>query len=67
LKDKISKTAAGNIFTLADNNTIRNEAVSAMITLGFTKNAVEKYIDALLLKDPTLGVESLIKQALKQL
>jgi len=67
LKDKISKIGVGNIFASADNNTVRNEAVSAMVTLGFTKNAVEKYIDTLLQKDPTLGVESLIKQALKQL
>jgi Holliday junction DNA helicase RuvA len=66
LKDKISKTTAGNIFVSA-NNLARNEAVSAMITLGFTKTSVEKCIDALLLKDPNLNVESLIKQALKQL
>ncbi|MDR2292800.1 MAG: Holliday junction branch migration protein RuvA [Prevotellaceae bacterium] len=66
LKDKISKTPAGNIF-ISGNNQIRNEAVSAMITLGFTKNAVEKCIDAILLENPDLKVESIIKQALKQL
>ncbi|MDR1553613.1 MAG: Holliday junction branch migration protein RuvA [Prevotellaceae bacterium] len=66
LKDKISKTPAGNIF-ISKNNQVRDESVSAMITLGFSKNAVEKCIDALLLKDPDLNVESIIKQALKQL
>ncbi|MDR3227482.1 MAG: Holliday junction branch migration protein RuvA [Prevotellaceae bacterium] len=66
LKDKISKTPAGNIFVSANKHN-RDEAVSAMVTLGFTKSAVEKYIDALLLKEPDLTVESLIKQALKQL
>ncbi|MDR0755065.1 MAG: Holliday junction branch migration protein RuvA [Prevotellaceae bacterium] len=66
LKDKISKTPAGNIF-ISGNSHVRNEAVSAMTTLGFTKNAVEKCIDAILLKDPDLNVESIIKQALKQL
>jgi Holliday junction DNA helicase RuvA len=66
LKDKISKAPAGNIFVSAD-NLVRSEAISAMITLGFSKNAVEKCIDALLSKEPDLNVESLIKQALKQL
>jgi Holliday junction DNA helicase RuvA len=66
LKDKISKTHAGNIF-VSTNNLVRNEAVSAMITLGFSKNMVEKCIDSLLQKEPDSSVESLIKQALKQL
>ena len=66
LKDKITKTQAGNIF-VSPNNHIRNEAISAMITLGFAKNTVEKCIDSLLQKEPDLNVESLIKQALKQL
>ncbi|MDR1984903.1 MAG: Holliday junction branch migration protein RuvA [Prevotellaceae bacterium] len=66
LKDKISKTPAGNIFVSKDNH-VRDEAISAMITLGFTKNTVEKCIDALLIKEPDLNVESIIKQALKQL
>lgn len=65
LKDKISKTQAGNIFI--STSSVRNEAVSAMITLGFAKNAVEKCIDSLLQHDPDSNVESLIKQALKQL
>jgi Holliday junction DNA helicase RuvA len=66
LKDKISKTPAGNIF-VSQHNRVRDEAVSAMITLGFTKSTVEKYMDALLSNEPDLNVESLIKQALKQL
>ena len=66
LKDKISKNQAGNIF-VSTNNLVRNEAISAMITLGFTKTAVEKCIDSLLQKEPDSNVESLIKQALKQL
>lgn len=66
LKDKISKTSAGNIF-VSTNSLVRSETISAMITLGFTKNTVEKCIDALLQKDPDASVESLIKQALKQL
>ncbi|MDR1199966.1 MAG: Holliday junction branch migration protein RuvA [Prevotellaceae bacterium] len=66
LKDKISKAPAGNIF-ISQNNRVRDEAVSAMITLGFAKNTVEKCIDALLSNEPDLNVESLIKQALKHL
>ena len=67
LKDKISKTAAGQGIFTQNNNTIHNEAVSALINLGFAKLAVEKTIDGLLRKNNSLSLESLIKQALKQL
>lgn len=66
LKDKITKAAAGNIF-VAQKNPVRDEAIGAMITLGFAKSAVEKTIDNLLAKDANASVELLIKQALKQL
>jgi Holliday junction DNA helicase RuvA len=45
LKDKLGKHAAsGEIFTLTD-NTNREEALSALVMLGFAKSAVAKILD----------------------
>jgi len=46
-------------------NTIRQEALSAMTTLGFAKAEAEKRIEAILKKQPDLTLEELIKIALK--
>jgi holliday junction DNA helicase RuvA len=44
LKDKLGKTTeSGDIFAAPD-NTIREESLSALVMLGFPKNAVEKVI-----------------------
>ncbi|HVN56800.1 MAG TPA: Holliday junction branch migration protein RuvA [Bacteroidales bacterium] len=67
LKDKIGKqAAAGEIFAATD-NTKRDEALSAMVMLGFTRSAVVKVLDKLALEDKNLTVEDLIKRALKNL
>ena len=66
LKDKIGKgPATDQILISSTDNTIRNEALSALVMLGFAKNTVEKVLDKLLKNDPSLDVEELIKQALK--
>jgi holliday junction DNA helicase RuvA len=67
LKDKIGKFAeTGQILILPD-NTIRNESLSALVMLGFVKKDVEKVLDKILLENPGLTVESVIKHALKRL
>ncbi len=67
LKDKVIKSADGaQIFRSAD-NTIKNEALSALEILGFTRKQSEKVVDNLLLKNANMPVENLIKQALKLL
>jgi len=69
LKDKISKTAApvtGQIFAVQD-NTIKNEALSALVMLGFNKKAAEKELDKQIREHREIGVEELIKVALKGL
>lgn len=67
LKDKVGKQAsAGEIFTLAD-NTKRDEALSALVMLGFARSAVVKVLDKIILEDNKLTVEDLIKRALKNL
>jgi Holliday junction DNA helicase RuvA len=68
LKDKVSGKDLGSaqLFT-SINNTTRQEALSALVMLGFNKSAVEKVLDQLLKVESTQTVEGLIKQALKQL
>ena len=47
-------------------NTMRMEALSALVTLGIGKAVAEKSIDAVLKKSVnTLSLEELVKQALK--
>lgn len=69
LKDKISKGGTGLDLTSqpSANNVTRGEAASALILLGFNKNAVEKVLDAILSKEPECKLEEMIKKALKLL
>jgi Holliday junction DNA helicase RuvA len=67
LKDKLGKHAAsGEIFTLTD-NTNREEALSALVMLGFAKSAVAKILDKIVREEKSLTVEDMIKRALKNL
>ena len=63
LKDKIGKTEANTDFLFRESNTNREEALSALIALGFQKNLVEKLLDKLLKEDPTMKVEDMVKKA----
>lgn len=70
LKDKILKVAGANSsgqFTLAVGNPVKEEAVSALVMLGFAANASQKAVDQILKNEPGLRVEQLIKQALKMM
>ncbi|MFT7032979.1 MAG: Holliday junction DNA helicase RuvA [Algoriphagus sp.] len=70
LKDKISKEdlldkAVG--ISLSKGNTVKNEALSALATLGINKAAAEKSIDRIMKeKDGNVSLEELIKLALKR-
>ncbi len=67
LKDKLGKHAiTGEIFAFSD-NTKREEALSALVMLGFAKSAVVKVLDKILQENKDLTVEELIKRALKNL
>jgi holliday junction DNA helicase RuvA len=67
LKDKLGKQAgSAEIFNLAD-NTNREEALSALVMLGFAKSAVSKVLDKIVREERNLTVEELIKRALKNL
>ncbi len=67
LKEKVSKLYGSEEIFTASGNTIREESLSALIMLGFPKNAVEKVISQLLSEEEDTTVEDLIKKALKKL
>ncbi len=67
LKDKILKVYAAEGISTSSSNTKRNEALSALETLGFVKKQAEKACDAVLKEQPQASVEEIIKQALKNL
>ena len=70
LKDKVIKESGSDHVILVGPETasIRSEALSALIALGFPKPVVEKQIKTVMEKNPnTDQVEDLIKQVLKQM
>jgi len=67
LKDKLGKQAGtGEIFAFSD-NTNRDEALSALVMLGFAKSAVMKVLDRIIREERNLTVEEMIRRALKNL
>ncbi|MEO6882448.1 MAG: Holliday junction branch migration protein RuvA [Bacteroidia bacterium] len=68
LKDKFGKMEVGTDFFLPSNNTLKEEALSALVMLGFAKNTAEKAVDKILKTEGAAdSVEQVIKQALKNL
>lgn len=67
LKDKVKKTEYSEVFAEPVNNTVKNEALTALVILGFSKNAASKALDKLLKQSPDTPVEVLIREALKLL
>ena len=70
LKDRLKKgTLTQREFLAPTNNTTRNEALSALVMLGFAKNPVEKILDKLIgsYEGQNLSAEALVKEALKKL
>ncbi|QZE14125.1 Holliday junction branch migration protein RuvA [Halosquirtibacter laminarini] len=67
LKDKVGKIEGDTHIVASQNNTNKNEALSAMVMLGFNKKATEKVIDKIIKENPGLAVEPIIKLALKSL
>lgn len=69
LKDKVAKgiTSSNLIFEKTDNR-IKDEALSALMALGFAKKLAENKIDKVLRNKPEIsGVEELVKTALSQM
>jgi Holliday junction DNA helicase RuvA len=67
LKDKILKTYDISQDFAISNNTIKNEALSALEVLGFARKRVDKIIQIIIQESPDINLEDLIKKALKSL
>ncbi len=71
MKDKVSKDGTGMLDSQAtgfikSSNKIKEEALQALVTLGFPKAAAEKNIASVLKKNgPEISLEALIKASLK--
>ncbi len=67
LKDKLKKLDVETEISGNLNNTIKSEALSALMILGFNKSATDKMLDKLMRQMPDASVEQLIKEALRLL
>jgi Holliday junction DNA helicase RuvA len=67
LKDKILKVHGLSSISAGSSNTNKNEALSALETLGFVRKQSEKVVDVIVKENPQASVEMIIKQALKNL
>ncbi len=67
LKDKILKIHDVDEVSLNTGNTSKEESLSALETLGFNRKIAQKVVEKILVADPALSVEDVIKQALKKL
>ena len=67
LKDKILKVFNIDEVSSVPSNTNKNEALSALETLGFQRKQAEKVVVSILKVNPTFAVESIIKESLKKL
>jgi Holliday junction DNA helicase RuvA len=65
LKDKVGKGAGIDELFFSQDNTSREEALSALVALGFPKKTVEKILTRILSEQPELSVEEVVKAALK--
>jgi Holliday junction DNA helicase RuvA len=67
LKDKMVKLHFSDKNLMSEYNTSTEEALSALVMLGFQKNQVEKALNQISKEEKGLSVEDLIKRALKVL
>ncbi len=67
LKDKVLKLYDIDEVSLTQNNTNRDEALSALEVLGFIRRTSERVVEKIVKENPEATVESIIKLALKNL
>ncbi len=67
LRDKVGKSDGTEIFPSFANNTIKDEALSALVMLGFSKLPADKALTKIMMENSNLTVEELIKRTLKSL
>ncbi|MCZ6595735.1 MAG: Holliday junction branch migration protein RuvA [Bacteroidetes bacterium] len=67
IRDKILKVYGLEDVSVISSNTMKNEALSALETLGFVRKHAERACDMVLRDNPKATVETIIKEALKKL
>jgi len=67
LKDKVLKIYNLEEVSVSQSNTNKDEALSALEVLGFARKSAEKVVDKIAKENPDASVETIIKQALKNL
>ena len=67
LRDKILKVYDLDEGITSSNNTNKEEALSALEVLGINKKSSERLVDKIVLENPDISVESIIKETLKNL
>jgi Holliday junction DNA helicase RuvA len=67
LKDKVGKVNLPEQILFPENNTIRNEALSALVMLGFTRKDADTALAKVIKENSGASVETVIKLTLKRL
>lgn len=67
LRDKIDKVSESDSKLSSETFTVKDDAVAALIGLGYNQKTADKIIRSLLEENPTLTIEDLIKESLKNL
>jgi holliday junction DNA helicase RuvA len=67
LKEKVLKLYDLDEVSMSQNNTNRDEALSALEVLGFVRKTSERVVEKIVKEAPESSVEHIIKQALKNL
>ncbi|MDL2231790.1 Holliday junction branch migration protein RuvA, partial [Porphyromonadaceae bacterium OttesenSCG-928-L07] len=66
LKDKVGGMSGAEGFLFGENSE-KEEALSALVMLGFVKSQASKVLDKIIAENGRVSVEELIKQALRML
>ncbi len=67
LKDKVQKTKETYKQNQTKQNQLKEEALSALVMLGFSKNAAEQTVDKLITENASISPEEIVKKALQVL
>ena len=67
LKDKVLKIYDIDEVSVSRGNTNKDEALSALEVLGFVRKQAERVVDKIIMTQPDATIETIIKQALKNL
>jgi Holliday junction DNA helicase RuvA len=67
LKDKVIKIYDIDEISMVQNNTLKEETLSALEVLGYPKKSAERLVDKLVAENPDATLENIIKLSLKSL